>query len=217
MKPQKPSLSPGPRDHETISPCRLRASMPWHAGDRSLPLTTWDVSRCSHRRRPNRVCLMSGKGGGGRHGEPETRGRPLEGSSPSVGDGLDFVGRRWHVSNKPATTQQSTLHSTQYDDLLTFRLVDGRRPGPSSPHPAIGDNLEMSRASLLLRGRSPIPSQCLYRYVGWLVDAGLGQTALSPTSNPAALTLDETGIKLKSSPCIPGEVWRTLQPETAPP
>jgi len=61
--------------------------------------------------------------------------------------------------------QQLNKYLAQYDDFLTFRVVDGRRPGPPSPHPVIGDNLELSRASKILRGRSRVPNQYVYQVV----------------------------------------------------
>lgn len=69
------------------------------------------------------------------------------------------------------TRNKLNKYLAQYDDLddfLTFRLVNGRRPGPSSPHPVIGDNLEMSRAWTVFVGEEPY-SESMSLPVGWLM------------------------------------------------
>lgn len=46
--------------------------------------------------------------------------------------------------------------------------------------------------------------------VGWLMPAGLGPTTCPRTSNPAVLTLDETGIKLQEAASISGKSLENL-------
>lgn len=118
---------------------------------------------------PAEPCLLN-VWKGRREEETETRGRPLEGSSQSV-DGLELVDDGMF----PTNPQHLNKYLAQYDDLLTFRLVDGRRPGPPSPHPVIGDSLEVSRASRTFF----CGGGALFRVnvsTGWLVDASRSGT-----------------------------------------
>lgn len=108
----------------------------------------------------------------GRRRERRKRGEgPWKDPVSRSGDGLELVDDGMF----PTNPQHLNKYLAQYDDLLTFRLVDGRRPGPPSPHPVVGDSLEVSRASRTFF----CGGGALFRVnvsTGWLVDASRSGT-----------------------------------------